>query len=98
MHRYNSPDFLLFYGRLLQFQLQLPGHRLVLAVLDKYDSLSGAAEWARASLEAHANDLREWTYSIQELEKAKTHEDLWNAAQLQLVSFGDDTLVDYDIC
>lgn len=50
-----------------------------------YDNLSGAAGWARESLEAHANDQREWTYSVQELEEAKTHEDLWNAAQLQLV-------------
>ncbi|CAM9789414.1 unnamed protein product [Ectocarpus sp. 6 AP-2014] len=55
---------------------------------DNYDNLSGAAGWARESLEAHANDQREWTYSVQELEEAKTHEDLWNAAQLQLVRDG----------
>lgn len=54
---------------------------------DKYDKLSGAAGWARDSLVAHANDEREWTYSVQELEEANTHEDLWNAAQLQLVRF-----------
>lgn len=53
---------------------------------DNYDRLSGAAGWARDSLETHANDPREWTYSLQELEEGKTHEDLWNAAQLQLVS------------
>lgn len=52
---------------------------------DNYDNLSGAATWASDSLEAHANDPREWTYSTQELEEAKTHEDVWNAAQLQLV-------------
>lgn len=54
---------------------------------DKYDKLCGAAGWARDSLAAHANDQREWTYSVQELEEAKTHEDIWNAAQLQLVRF-----------
>ncbi|CAM9717520.1 unnamed protein product [Laminaria digitata] len=53
-----------------------------------YDNLSGAADWARESLEAHANDEREWTYSVEQLEKGKTHEDLWNAAQLQLVRDG----------
>lgn len=53
---------------------------------DNYDRLSGAAGWARDSLEAHASDPREWTYSLQQLEEGKTHEDLWNAAQLQLVS------------
>lgn len=51
-----------------------------------YDNLSGAADWARESLEAHADDVREWSYSVEELEKGKTHEDLWNAAQLQLVT------------
>ncbi|CAM9435802.1 unnamed protein product [Pylaiella littoralis] len=53
-----------------------------------YDNLSGAAGWARDSLEVHANDQREWTYSLRELEKGMTHEDLWNAAQLQLVRDG----------
>eukprot|EP00752_Nemacystus_decipiens_P015161 g13506.t1 len=55
---------------------------------DNYDRLSGAAGWARDSLEAHASDPREWTYSLQQLEEGKTHEDLWNAAQLQLVRDG----------
>lgn len=53
-----------------------------------YDNLTGAAKWASDSLQAHANDPREWTYSIQELEEGRTHEDLWNAAQLQLVRDG----------
>lgn len=60
---------------------------LCLGWSDKYDQLDGAAGWARDSLAAHATDSREWTYSVQELEEAKTHEDLWNAAQLQLVRF-----------
>lgn len=50
-----------------------------------YDSLSGAYPWARESLELHSSDPREYTYSRDELEEAKTHDDLWNAAQLQLV-------------
>mmetsp|Transcript_22668 Transcript_22668/g.46520 ORF Transcript_22668/g.46520 Transcript_22668/m.46520 type:complete len:559 (-) Transcript_22668:105-1781(-) len=53
-----------------------------------YDNLSGAADWARESLELHSSDERENLYDWRELEEAKTHDDLWNAAQLQLVREG----------
>jgi deoxyribodipyrimidine photo-lyase len=53
-----------------------------------YDSLQGAAGWARASLELHASDPREHIYSKEQLEKAQTHDDLWNAAQIQMVETG----------
>ena len=53
-----------------------------------YDSLAGAANWARESLELHATDEREYIYSLEEFTQAKTHDDLWNAAQLQLVQEG----------
>lgn len=52
------------------------------------DSLSGAADWARESLELHASDEREHLYTWKQLEKSMTHDDLWNAAQLQLVTEG----------
>ena len=55
---------------------------------DAYDSLEGAAEWARESLELHASDEREYVYTWEELEQGKTHDDLWNAAQLQLLQEG----------
>ncbi|EED91138.1 predicted protein [Thalassiosira pseudonana CCMP1335] len=55
---------------------------------DGYDSLAGAADWARDSLTLHADDERENLYTWKELEKAETHDDLWNAAQLQLVREG----------
>jgi len=55
---------------------------------DDYDSLCGAADWARESLELHATDEREYLYTWKELEKGRTHDDLWNAAQLQLVHEG----------
>ncbi|KAL7539197.1 hypothetical protein ACHAXR_009092 [Thalassiosira sp. AJA248-18] len=55
---------------------------------DSYDSLDGAAEWARLSLELHRTDEREHLYSWKELETGMTHDDLWNAAQLQLVREG----------
>lgn len=53
-----------------------------------YDSLDAAADWARETLEVHSSDEREYLYSLEEFEKGKTHEDLWNAAQLQLVREG----------
>ena len=53
-----------------------------------YDSLEGAAGWARDSLELHASDKREYIYSLEELETARSHEDIWNAAQRQMVKTG----------
>ena len=53
-----------------------------------YDSLEGAAGWARDSLALHASDPREHLYSLAQLEDSQTHEDIWNAAQTQLVRTG----------
>jgi deoxyribodipyrimidine photo-lyase len=55
---------------------------------DGYDSLDGAADWARDSLELHASDEREYLYTWKELERGETHDDLWNAGQMQLVREG----------
>lgn len=53
-----------------------------------YDNLAGARAWAKASLEAARSDPREFVYTRTEFEQAKTHDDLWNAAQLQMVQTG----------
>eukprot|EP00966_Prymnesium_polylepis_P214820 4974823-Prymnesium_polylepis.1 len=53
-----------------------------------YDSIDGAAGWARDSLRLHAPDERERLYSLEQLEAAKSHEDIWNAAQRQLATVG----------
>nr|AAQ18175.1 type II CPD DNA photolyase [Pityrogramma austroamericana] len=53
-----------------------------------YDSLQGAYEWARSTLLAHASDKREHLYTQEELEKGKTHDELWNASQLEMVHLG----------
>lgn len=45
-------------------------------------------EWAKATLRKHAKDHREHTYSPEEFELAKTHDELWNAAQRELVATG----------
>ncbi|MEO0285927.1 MAG: deoxyribodipyrimidine photo-lyase [candidate division WOR-3 bacterium] len=44
--------------------------------------------WAYESLKNHENDRREYLYSKEELEDAKTHDVLWNAAQKELVFTG----------
>jgi len=54
----------------------------------QYDSLLGGAQWAQDSLQKHATDPREYLYSQEELEQGLTHDDLWNAAQLQMVEEG----------
>eukprot|EP00095_Tigriopus_kingsejongensis_P000201 maker-scaffold41_size498431-snap-gene-2.13 protein:Tk00201 transcript:maker-scaffold41_size498431-snap-gene-2.13-mRNA-1 annotation:"dna photolyase" len=53
-----------------------------------YDSIEGAFDWAKKSLELHRDDVRPYLYTREELETAKTHDDLWNAAQLQMVNEG----------
>uniref|UniRef100_UPI0037E797BD CPD photolyase n=1 Tax=Semicossyphus pulcher TaxID=241346 RepID=UPI0037E797BD len=54
----------------------------------KYDSVEGAYEWAQKTLRDHAKDERPYLYTREQLEKAKTHDKLWNAAQYQVVSEG----------
>jgi deoxyribodipyrimidine photo-lyase len=53
-----------------------------------YDSIESAPDWAHRTLAAHAHDERPVTYSSQQLERAETHDDLWNAAQRQMLHAG----------
>lgn len=52
---------------------------------DKYESLP---DWAQKSLQEHAKDKRDHLYTLEQFETAKTHDALWNAAQIQLVREG----------
>jgi deoxyribodipyrimidine photo-lyase len=52
---------------------------------DTYESLP---EWARETLELHESDPRPHVYDIDTLDAAGTHDDIWNAAQTQLVREG----------
>ncbi len=52
---------------------------------DRYESLP---EWARRTLDDHAGDLRPSLYSLQQLASASTHDQIWNAAQRQLLVEG----------
>ena len=55
---------------------------------DKYDSAECAEDWAKKTIAEHARDERERIYTVAELEGAKTYDDLWNAAQIQMVEHG----------
>ncbi len=45
-------------------------------------------EWAWNTLRAHSKDKRDYLYSPDELEKASTHDNYWNAAQREMVLSG----------
>ncbi len=49
-----------------------------------YDNVNGAYDWAKNTLEIHMKDKRANVYTYEELDKFKTHDRLWNAAQIQL--------------
>ena len=53
-----------------------------------YKTLTCIPNWAKVSLNNHLDDLRTYLYDINELERSKTHDELWNAAQKQLLKEG----------
>ncbi len=54
----------------------------------QYDSFEGFHDWAKKSLNAHRKDKRTYLYTQQELESAESHDELWNACQLDLMHRG----------
>lgn len=54
----------------------------------QYDKLAGCHEWARKTLAEHAKDPRPYLYTEAQFEAAETHDDLWNAAQTEMVIAG----------
>ncbi len=53
-----------------------------------YDSWLSAENWAKTTIAQHAKDEREHLYTLDQLEAAATHDELWNAGQLQMVRHG----------
>ncbi len=53
-----------------------------------YDSPEAFPNWAKETLAAHLTDRREYLYSLDQFETAQTHDDLWNAAQTEMVKRG----------
>lgn len=54
-----------------------------------YDSLAPLPAWAHESMREHISDKRQFIYSLEELENAATHDELWNAAQREMVVTGE---------
>jgi deoxyribodipyrimidine photo-lyase len=52
------------------------------------ECLSSLPDWARATLRKHAADPRDPSYTREEFEKAATHDDIWNAAQKEMLLRG----------
>lgn len=54
----------------------------------EYDSLDGAWQWARQSLNNHRNDKRDYLYTLEQFENALTHDEVWNMCQKLVVKDG----------
>ncbi|MCA9205290.1 MAG: deoxyribodipyrimidine photolyase, partial [Planctomycetales bacterium] len=55
---------------------------------DDYDQYDSLPDWALETLDQHRGDRRQFTYSLDEFAQSATHDELWNAAQRQLVQDG----------
>jgi deoxyribodipyrimidine photo-lyase len=53
-----------------------------------HGKLKGLPEWVHKTMDKHKDDPREVVYSLGQLERAETHDELWNAAQRELVRTG----------
>lgn len=54
----------------------------------RYQDYESLPDWALKTLDDHRNDERQYVYSLQQFEAAETHDELWNAAQRQLLREG----------
>ena len=55
---------------------------------ENYDTPDAFPNWAKETVKKHAQDKRDYLYSRGELEGSLTHDELWNAAQRELVQQG----------
>jgi len=53
-----------------------------------YDQFESLPAWVLKTLRQHARDERSYVYSLEKIERAETHDALWNAAQTQLLREG----------
>ena len=54
-----------------------------------YDSLAALPAWVQKTMREHASDERTQIYSLEQLEAGETHDELWNAAQREMVETGE---------
>jgi len=55
---------------------------------EHYDSFECYPDWAKETLNIHRSDKRPYIYSLENLENARTHDELWNASQMQMAKSG----------
>ena len=55
---------------------------------EDYDSFTAIPAWAQKTLDEHARDVRDPSYTRSELERAETHDEYWNASMRELVHTG----------
>lgn len=53
-----------------------------------FKSIEGIHAWAKETLNIHRSDMRTYVYDLKSFETAKTHDELWNAAQKHLLKEG----------
>lgn len=54
-----------------------------------YDSLKALPDWVQQTMRKHITDARAPIYSLEQLEFSKTYDELWNAAQREMVETGE---------
>jgi deoxyribodipyrimidine photo-lyase len=54
----------------------------------QYDSYEGFPDWAKETLTKAKTDKRIYVYTFEEFRNAQTHDEIWNAAQMQMVKTG----------
>jgi deoxyribodipyrimidine photo-lyase len=54
-----------------------------------YESLKALPDWVHRTMRKHSADERTVIYDLEDLEAGKTHDELWNAAQREMVATGE---------
>jgi len=55
---------------------------------DHYDTFACLPPWVHRTLNFHSKDKRDYVYSLEQFEKAQTHDPYWNAAQKEMILTG----------
>ena len=64
------------------------GYNMAWQEEETYETYESLPDWAKRTLEDHAGDEREHVYDLEQFETADTHDEIWNAAQRELVRDG----------
>lgn len=62
-----------------------------------YDNVEGFPTWAKKTLNEHRNDQRKYLYSLEQFENALTHDELWNAAQMEMTKKRKNARIHEDV-